>query len=114
MKWIEKYCTLARRIKYIEGKFRKSGTTFVTQQQTYNSKLYIADKISLEEVIIEEKVKKYYQTKEACPLLDDPHFYSDVEFCPPFEQAREKTIVHITHFITKCMIKALSIMTIIQ
>ena len=31
--------TRARRIKYIEGKFRKPGTTFVTQQQTNGSTL---------------------------------------------------------------------------
>ena len=44
--------TLAGQIKYIEGKFRKSRTTFVTQQQTDDITLEITDKIPLEKVII--------------------------------------------------------------
>ena len=49
---------LARSIKYIKGKFRKPGTTFVTQQQTDGNILEIPDKIPLEKVIIEENLKK--------------------------------------------------------
>ena len=58
----EEDCTLAKRIKYIKGKFSKSGTNFVTQQQTDSSTLKITDKTPLEEVIIEENVKNYHQT----------------------------------------------------
>ena len=43
MQQIEEYFTLARQIKYIESKFRKSGTTFVTQQQIDVSTLLITD-----------------------------------------------------------------------
>ena len=39
--------TLARRIKYIEGKFRKPGTTLVTQQQTDGRTLETTVKIPL-------------------------------------------------------------------
>ena len=44
--------TLDRRTKYIEGKLSKSGTNFVTQQQTDGSTQEITDKTSLGEVII--------------------------------------------------------------
>ena len=43
MQQIEEYFTLARQIKYIKSKFRKSGTTFVTQQQIDVSTLLITD-----------------------------------------------------------------------
>ena len=39
MKRIEELLTLDRNIKYIEGKFSKPGTTFITQQQTDGSTL---------------------------------------------------------------------------
>ena len=49
--------TLARRINYIKGKFRKSGTTLVNEQQTDGITLEIKDKIILEKVIITENLK---------------------------------------------------------
>ena len=70
----EEYYNLARQIKYIEGKLRKSVTTFVTQHQTDGRTLEITDKTPLEEVIIAENMKKHHQNKRACPLLDDPQF----------------------------------------
>ena len=39
--------TLVRRIKYIEGKFRKPGTTLFTQQQTNCRTMEITDEIPL-------------------------------------------------------------------
>ena len=68
----EEYHTLPRRIKYIGGKFRKPGTTLVTQQKPDGRTLEISDKIPLEKIIIEENLKKYHQTEGAFPLLDDP------------------------------------------
>ena len=59
---------MQRQEKY---KFRKSGTTFVTQQKNDSSTLKITDKTPLEKVIIAEKVKKYHQIEGSCPLLDD-------------------------------------------
>ena len=44
-------------IKYIEVKFRKPGTTVVTQQQTDGSTLEIIDKTPLEKVTISENLK---------------------------------------------------------
>ena len=61
----EEDLNLARQIKYIEVKFRKLGTTFVTKQQTYSSTLKITDKIPLEKVIISENLKTYHQTEGA-------------------------------------------------
>ena len=63
----EEYKTLARWIKYIKVKFKKTGTTFVTQQQTDGSTLKITDKTPLENVVTAEKLKKYHQTEAACP-----------------------------------------------
>ena len=71
-------CTMDIRIKYIEDQFRKSGTTFVTEQQTGGSTLDIIDKTPLEKVIIEENVKVYRHTEGACPLLSKPQLYSDI------------------------------------
>ena len=62
---LEEYLTLARRIKNIEGKFRKPGTTVVIQLQTNGRTLEITYKIPLEKVIIEENLKNYHQTKGA-------------------------------------------------
>ena len=69
---LEEYSTMDRWIKYIDGKFRKSVTTFVTQQKTESSTLEITIKTPLEKVIIAENVKNYHQTKLSCPLLDNP------------------------------------------
>ena len=44
-------------------------------QETDGSTLEITDKIPLERVIIEENLKKYHQTKGACPWLGDPRLY---------------------------------------
>ena len=52
MQIIEEDRTLDWRIKYIKGKFRKPGNTFVTQQQIDGSTLEIIYKIPLEKVII--------------------------------------------------------------
>ena len=52
MKLREEDLTMARQIKYIEGKFRKSGTTFFTQQQTNGRTMETTHKTPLEEVII--------------------------------------------------------------
>ena len=80
MQRIEEYRTLSRRIKYIEGKFSKPGTTLVTQQQTHSSTLEITDKIPLEKVIIEENLEKYHHNEGAFPLLDDPWLYIDIGY----------------------------------
>ena len=70
----EEDLTLDIGIKYIEVKFCKSDTTFATQQTTDGITLEITDKTPLEEVIIEDNVKKYHQTKGAFPLIDYPPF----------------------------------------
>ena len=57
--------TLARWIKYIEDRFRKPGTTFITQQKTYGSTLVIPDKTLLEKVVIGENVKTFHHSEEA-------------------------------------------------
>ena len=67
-----------RRIKYIERKFRRPGTNFVTQQYTNGITLKTTDKTPLEKFIIAENLKKYHQTKGTFPLLDDPRLYSDI------------------------------------
>ena len=64
--------------KYTEGKSRKPGTTLVTQQQTDGRTTEITDKIQLEKVIVEEKLKKYHQTKGACPLLDESWIFRNI------------------------------------
>ena len=74
----EEYRNLSIQIKYIEGKFRKSGTTFVTKKQTDGRILDITDKTPLEKLIISANVKKYHQTSVAFLLLDDPQLYSDI------------------------------------
>ena len=48
--------TLARQIKYINGKFKKAGTTLVTEQQNYSNTLEITEKKTLQKVKIEEKL----------------------------------------------------------
>ena len=70
--------TLSRWIKYIEGRFSKSGTTLVHQQQTKGRILEITNKMQLEKVIIKENLKKYHQTEGACPLLNDTRLYIDI------------------------------------
>ena len=45
-------------IKYIGGKFKKTGTTLVAEQQTDGSKLEITDKLQLDKVIIAENLKR--------------------------------------------------------
>ena len=52
MQRLEEDRTLDRRIKYIEGKLRKSDTTFVTQQQNYGSTLEIIYKTPLKKFIM--------------------------------------------------------------
>ena len=49
-----------RQIKYIERKFRKSGTNSVTQQHTIGITLKTTDKTPLEKFIIAENLKKYH------------------------------------------------------
>ena len=49
----EEYHTIARRIKYTEGKFGKPGITIFTQQQTDGRTMEITDKITIQKVIIE-------------------------------------------------------------
>ena len=63
MQILEEDRTISKWIKYIEGKFRKTGTTLITQQQTNITTLEITEKIPTEKVIIEENLKKYHQTK---------------------------------------------------
>ena len=70
--------TLDRRIKYIEGKFRKPGTNFFTQQKNDGSTLEITDKIILEKVIITENLNKYHHNKGAFPFIDDSQLYLDL------------------------------------
>ena len=60
MQRIEEDSTLTRRIKYIEGEFKKPGTTLVTQQQTNGRTLEITDKIPLEKVVVTKNLKKYH------------------------------------------------------
>ena len=74
----EEDCNLDRQIKYTKGRFRKSGTIFVTLQQTDGITLEIVDKTPLEKFIIEESVKTYHRTKVACPLLYEPQLYLDI------------------------------------
>ena len=71
---------LARRIKYIEGKSRKPGTTLVTLQKIDDSTLEITDKIPPVNIIIAEQIKVFHQTKAALPLLDDPWLYLDIGY----------------------------------
>ena len=78
LKRIEEDRTLYRRIKPIEGKFKKLSAILVTQQQTYGSTLESTDKIPLEIFIIKQNLKKYQQTNGACPLLDDTCLYLDI------------------------------------
>ena len=68
----EEYYNLARQIKYIEGKLRKSVTTFVTQHQTDGRTLEITDKTPLGEVIIKENVKIFTRPKELVHYLMTP------------------------------------------
>ena len=62
MQMREENCTISIQIEYIKGKFRKTGTNLVTQQQTENRTLEIKYKITLEKFIIEENLKNYHQT----------------------------------------------------
>ena len=57
---------MQRQDKY---KFRKSGTTFVTEQQTGGSTLDIIDKTPLEKVITEENVKSTIKPNEISHYL---------------------------------------------
>ena len=88
--------TISRQIKYTEGKFRKLGTTLVTQQQTNGRTLEITYKIPLEKVLIEENPENYHQIKGACPLPNDPWLYRGIgafRECPQVE-----AIIHHTYF----------------
>ena len=96
--YIEEDCTLDRRIKYIEGKLRKSGTTFVTQQQTDIKSLEITDTTPLEKVIFVGNMKGYNHTEGSSPLLDDPQLYSyigDFGEGPQVEAILDVTYVYI-------------------
>ena len=91
----EEYRTLDRWIKYIKGKFRKSGTIFFAQQQTDVSKLDITYRTPPEKVIIAENVKKYHRNERVCPLLDYAQVHLDIG---AFEKAhREKYMIDVKY-----------------
>ena len=68
----EEDCTLAIHIKYIKGKLRKSGTIFVTQQQSDGRTLEITHKTPLDKVIMSENVKSTTIPKELAHYLMTP------------------------------------------
>ena len=82
----EEYLTLAKQIKYMKGKSRKSGDTFVIKQQTNGIVLENKDKIPLEKVIIAENLKKYHQTVGDFLWLDDSRLYSYIRDFGEFPQ----------------------------
>ena len=96
MQWQEEDRTLSIRVKYIEVKFRKSGTTFFTQEEPDGITLEITYKPPLEKVIISENVKKYHQIEGSCMLLDDHQLYlviGDFDEVPQVEAILDGTYV---------------------
>ena len=61
-----------RCIKFVEKELKKTLTTFVAKETTDGIIMVFTDKATLEEEIIAENIKKYHQTEDSCPLVDQP------------------------------------------
>ena len=61
--------TLARWIKYINGKFKKAGTTLVTEQQNYSNTLEITEKKHYRRLKLKKTCKITTRLKELVHYL---------------------------------------------
>ena len=72
LKHIEQTLKKHRHIKFVEKKFEKTLTTFVTKTLDDGTILELTDKDALEQEIINKNLQKYHQTEDSCQLFDDP------------------------------------------
>ena len=74
-----RYAFYGLKDKYIEGKIRNGGTSFVIRNLNYGTVEEINQREYLEQIIMKEKTEKFHQTEGPSPLLDYPRLYRDLK-----------------------------------